>query len=250
MPSLTARLGSSRRDYAEIVFTRRSLYADISDVAAADGSGRRTLVNESVDVEGEQVPLDEAGPAYSPDGTLIAYSASVEPDLPRIEADPPFPHPGSPYDRELRVAAADGTGMTDLVEESGHQPGDVDVDPVWSPDGTQIAFTRYEFEITQTSVYNPPRTWVMDLDGSPAPHPATLDPGECEEVLDPRPSVVAGGPLAGRVPSEPGRRLCGGFESLAGRAPHRRGEQPGRALASGPDRHDRRDRVDLRQLLR
>ena len=60
------------------VYTRRSLNADVSDVVAADGSGRRTVAAGSIDDDGDLTPRDESTPTYSPDGTRIAYSRTAE----------------------------------------------------------------------------------------------------------------------------------------------------------------------------
>ena len=52
------------------------------------------------------------------------------------------------------VAAADGTGEQLLLPESERDPAASDTDPVWSPDGTQIAFVRSRPRVTGVWVYD------------------------------------------------------------------------------------------------
>lgn len=71
-------------------------------------------------------------PIVSPDGTRIAYSRSV----------------AYVAGSEIWVMNADGTGTARLT--SGHN----DLQPAWSPDGSEIAFIRDE------------EVWLMNSDGS------------------------------------------------------------------------------------
>jgi len=78
-------------------------------------------------------------PAYSPDGTRIAFTRGVDP------AEP-----------EIYVMNADGSGVTRLTNL-----GDSNTRaPAWSPDGTKIAF--------HSSLSGSPRAnvWTMNADGS------------------------------------------------------------------------------------
>ena len=88
-------------------------------VMEADGSGQ-------VDVSRNAWPDDS--PAWSPDGRLIAYVAYLD------GADPQTIGDGN---AEIFVAAADGSGNRDLTRNPAW-----DGDPSWSPDGSEIAFTR------------------------------------------------------------------------------------------------------------
>ena len=74
-------------------------------------------------------------PAWSPDGTKIAWASSPAGDF------------------DIWVMNADGTNKTRLTHSAG-----LDAGPTWSPDGSRIAFTSQrtgEEEI-----------WVMNADGS------------------------------------------------------------------------------------
>ena len=158
----------------------------------ADGQGR-VDVTRHPDSPGA---VWDAQPAWSPDGSLIAFTRAtlapgttprvdlyvVEPDgggerlLFEDASDPAWSPDGnliafsSTRDRfgetcfhdcgtspEIYVANADGTGLMRLTKSEAS-----DVSPSWSPDGTRIAFTsdRSNRNGHQNEIY------VMDADGS------------------------------------------------------------------------------------
>jgi TolB protein len=70
-------------------------------------------------------PFFDSAPAWSPDGTRIAFESDSDP----VGANPE-------NDREIFVMNADGTAVNQLTRNTIHDEG-----PAWAPDGTQIAYT-------------------------------------------------------------------------------------------------------------
>jgi Tol biopolymer transport system component len=88
----------------------RSVWNGDIYVVNADGSGRTRLTRD---------PAEEFDPAWSPDGTEIAFSRFT----------------GGHF--QIFVMNADGSGATQLTSGDSRAS-----DAAWSPDGTYIAFTR------------------------------------------------------------------------------------------------------------
>ncbi|MFN8459398.1 MAG: hypothetical protein U0401_32905 [Anaerolineae bacterium] len=102
----------------------------------ADGTGLKRLTN---------VSAMNRSPAWSPDGTRIAFGSS------RDEGNPS----GCPFNCnfEIYVMNADGSDQRRLTNNP-----QVDNWPVWSPDGTRIAFTSYRDGNAEI--------YIMNADGS------------------------------------------------------------------------------------
>ena len=100
-------------DGGRILYVRRARLSGRPDlfVMNANGRGRTRLTSTSV---------PERDPSRSPDGTALVYAARTA--------------PGEPF--RIFVARADGSGRQQLTSQKAGS----DRAPVWSPDGTRIAF--------------------------------------------------------------------------------------------------------------
>ncbi|NUU16765.1 hypothetical protein HP550_05820 [Cellulomonas humilata] len=164
---------------ARIVFTEEVPSTDVSDVVADDGSDPRLI--ESLGTTWDAERLAEAGIEYSPDGTRVAYSAPVPPDIgeedePVILAAALVPTYGQ------RVVIADATTL-DVVGPTyvPDDEDDVDLDPTWSPDGSTIAFVRWHY---WGDGYTLPRIFTLDV-GSGAVTQLTVGLGTDDWAVDP-----------------------------------------------------------------
>ena len=140
-------------------------------IARADGSERRNLTNN---------PANDWGPDWSPDGSTIVFNSDrdgrlsgylVGPDgsnLRRLEVDVWFEYPSfSPDGRQIVFEGAVGNNYdlfvldlgTGAVTQLTDAPGN-DSWPVWSPDGSTIAFSseRDDCRVVRTT----PECWRGD----------------------------------------------------------------------------------------
>ena len=104
-------------------------------VNALDGTGKKNLTNNGVEVSGAD-PVDDYSPDFSPDGTKIAYTSfDKQPSNP--EGD------GEVYS----MNALDGAGKKNLTNNGLEL---TDSDPDFSPDGTKIAYESYGKQISNS----------------------------------------------------------------------------------------------------
>jgi TolB protein len=125
-------------DGSQLVFTSNARgHYEIWTTDVATGGNRRVLTQSYYDAQ-LNAYIEQKVPAWSPDGSTIAYWAGVEGDDPR---------PNLP--RDVWLMNADGTAQRKLVA------GD---DPNWSPDGGAIIYSR--------GFNGPPALGVAARDGS------------------------------------------------------------------------------------
>jgi hypothetical protein len=105
-------------------------------VSNSDGSGPVALTTDE---------LYQQDPAWSPDGSLIAFAASVQSD----------------YAWEIFLIGADGSDLRRVTAYDGYDMG-----PVWSPDGSMIAFTSDRFRGPDRREHQGGLPYVMNVDGS------------------------------------------------------------------------------------
>jgi Tol biopolymer transport system component len=160
--SQTALVSTDDVHYHRIAFSPDGMMIAFADsgfdrsgiaVAEADGSNVHRLTDG----------LNDTWPSWSPDGTKIAFSGTAfDPNIGRCSL-------GVDFDcaTDIYVIDADGSGLVRLTTAPGP-----DYRPVWSPDGTRIAFVSYREG--HGSVIS-----VMDADGADA-HPISSGAGDSD----------------------------------------------------------------------
>jgi Tol biopolymer transport system component len=112
--AITAHAASTATN-GKIAFVSNRDGNDEIYVMQPDGSGQTRLTND---------PLDDEEPAWSPDGTKLAFRRNV------LNAD-------GGAQGDIYVMNADGSGQRDITNNP-----DLEFRPAWSPDGTTIAFDK------------------------------------------------------------------------------------------------------------
>ena len=130
-------------DGAKIAFASQRypdfLYKHIF-VMNADGSNQIRLTQNDWN-RGPFVGFEDRGPAWSPDGSKIAFASWAM------------------HHSQIYVMDADGSNPIPLTINSTFG----DLTPAWSPDGSRIAFTRYGAPVGGVP---PCEVYVMNADGS------------------------------------------------------------------------------------
>jgi Tol biopolymer transport system component len=123
-------------DGTHIAFVRQhadtggGTYARNIWVMAADGTNQHNLTPNDPTAT---TRIDEEAPAWSPDGTKLAFI--------RRDNGNPFCCPYIAPSVDVWIMNADGTGQKNLTNTP---PGPSESDPAWSPDGSKIAFSRFD----------------------------------------------------------------------------------------------------------
>jgi Tol biopolymer transport system component len=108
--------------------------------------------------------IDDAAPAWSPDGRQIAFESDRD------------------GDKELYVMNADGSNVRQITQNTIHDEG-----PAWSPDGSRFVFTSGPDDLHGD-------IWTMNADGTD-PRQHTTYPGRDESPdwgVNPGPAAVGG----------------------------------------------------------
>ena len=98
---------------------------------------------------------NDGWPTWSPDGTKIAFSSTRHD--PNVGACTSTGDTDLGCPTDIYVMDADGSNVTRLTTSSGSE-----YQPVWSPDGTRIAFTH------TLETWSPTAVYVMNADGTDA----------------------------------------------------------------------------------
>ena len=193
-----------------------------------------------------------AGPAYSPDGQWLAYSAPAclgGPGVYRVRAAAPHGVPEVLFPaacREQARAGADRAGRTDpgpLVERLRYDDA-----IAWSPDGTNIAFRGGDCESVYDnclSVGTSPRAWSAPLPASAAAAPATATRSSRHTARTGRSSPGPRTPAPPCTSRRPRRRQRASADRHRPR-PGTRLRRPGRALVTA--QYQGRSRITLVDL--
>jgi TolB protein len=117
-------------------------------VRLTSGPGSEGVYREDVDDDVQSLP------SWSPDGTEIAFAST---------RDDPNPDTCGPCRSEIYVVKPDGIGLQRLTNTGGQN-----VKPVWSPDGTKIAFQTNRDGNQEIYSMNPDGSGQTNLTNNPA----------------------------------------------------------------------------------
>ena len=140
-------------DLADIVTEERGgIY-----IVRPDGTGLRQITafqTSGFSFSGDGLILSDDHPAFSPDGTHIVFTSNR--DAPNLSV------PVFEQDFEIYIMDVNGTNVRRLTFSEG-----VDTEPVFSPDGTKIAFASSRSGNLNIFVMNVDGTGVVQLTSSP-----------------------------------------------------------------------------------
>ncbi|WP_456819072.1 hypothetical protein [Cellulomonas sp. URHB0016] len=134
--------------FAQVAYTSEVVSPDVTDVVADDGSDVRTVSDEGFFPSGDTLQaFAGAGPGvhYSPDGAQVAFSTPV----------------GGEGDTGAALHLARADDLTAVPFDYERDDADIDVDPVWSPDGSTIAFVRAASD--GDGGHQPSHLWIVSV---------------------------------------------------------------------------------------
>jgi Tol biopolymer transport system component len=123
-----------------------------TDLALANDRGRGLRLLSGESLPGTVIPAMFSDISWAPDGSRIAFAAMEHPD------EEEYGEPERTPPTDIYVIAPDGSAAQRVTAV-----GDA-LDPVWSPDGGSIVFTRFQF--TEGSPLRG-ELWSVAFDGSP-----------------------------------------------------------------------------------
>jgi tol-pal system beta propeller repeat protein TolB len=132
-------------DDIAFVSSRDSYYAVY--LMDADGSGRGRLTDEESDPSTAGGVQFQTDPAWSPDGTRIAFASNRS------------------GNSDIWVANRDGSGMRQITNHP-----EIDTSPTWSPNGVQLAFVSGRSGGKQIYIVNSDGTGLQKLTSSAGDH--------------------------------------------------------------------------------
>jgi Tol biopolymer transport system component len=146
-------------DDADVNHSRLSFSPDGTRIAfdsdLVDGYGIETANPDGTEVVRLTDGANDSWASWSPDGITIVFSSTrYDPTIERCETG--FPHEfGCPTD--IYVMSSDGSNVVRLTDDPAEE-----FVPVWSPDGSLIAFVRN----TQSTPVMNPAVFTMNPDGT------------------------------------------------------------------------------------
>ncbi|MBD8079674.1 PD40 domain-containing protein [Cellulosimicrobium arenosum] len=156
---------------ARLRFTQRSGARDVADGATAGGAGP-TDVRVLTDRPATEDHLDDSAPAYSPDGTRVAFSALLPSD---------YPQDSEAQIRDIAVVEPSTGAVSTLVPMDLYGLHN----PDWSPDGARVAYSglsgsQERIGVGWVDVGTGATDWTPDDGGGPwTPlHPSWAPDGE------------------------------------------------------------------------